>query len=31
MNKGVDVRDKKLRLEDLKASYTLGGVGEVDT
>ena len=31
MNKGVDVRDKKLRLEDLKVSYTLGGVGEGDT
>ena len=32
MNKGVgDMRDKKLKLEDLKISYTLGVVGEGDT
>ena len=31
MNKGVGVRDKKLKLEDLKVSHTLGGSGEGDT
>jgi len=32
INMGVGVmRDYKLKLEDLKASHTLGGAGEGDT
>jgi hypothetical protein len=32
INKGVGVmRDSKLKLEDLKASHTLGGAGEGNT
>jgi hypothetical protein len=32
IKKGVDVmRDKKLKLEDLKSSHALGGAGEEDT
>jgi hypothetical protein len=31
-SEGVDVmRDKKLKLEDLKSSHALGGAGEEDT
>ena len=31
MNIGTGVRDRRIKLGDLKASHTLGGAGEGDT